>query len=81
MANKVSNIIFQRPVIDNHHNFSTPKEIDDFFKNLPFQAIEKWPFNFEKVGLKTKYLAAKVIPETWKENAYCISINYRNPWG
>lgn len=69
MTNKVSDIIFQHPIIDTHHSFSTPEEIDDFFQTLTSQAINKWPFNFEKEGLTTKYLVAKVSPETWKENA------------
>ena len=70
MPRKISDFIFEHSVIDVHSNFSTPEAIDDFFANLPSQAIKKWPFDFKPQGLKTKYLSAKVFPETWKQDAY-----------
>ena len=72
MVQTISDLIFQDPVIDLQHNFSSREEIDTFFKNLPPQTVAKWPLNLKNIGFKTKYLSAIVIPETWKSEAYFL---------
>lgn len=68
---KISEYIFEHPVIDLSSQFSSVSELDLFFHDLPVSVCRTWPFDFSSYGLRTKYLSAKVYPETWKNDAHC----------
>lgn len=70
MVKSVAGYIFEQPVFADKKSFSSAKEINAFFARLPEKVLRLWPLNMEDVGLRTKYLSAKVFPETWKEEAY-----------
>ena len=72
MSQSISNFIFKHPIFTQSKSFSTASEIDDFFASVPEDVIQKWPFDLTKSGLETKYLSAKIYPETWKDDAFCL---------
>lgn len=69
MSAKISDFIFREPVISLSKTFSSVQEIDDFFAVSAPDVQAAWPLDMRDYGLKTRYLAAEVIPETWKEPA------------
>lgn len=69
MTTRISDFIFQNPVISLSATFSSAKEIDDFFAQSAPDVQQAWPLDMSCYGLKTRYLAAKVVSETWKEPA------------
>ncbi len=68
---KISEYIFEHPVVDLSSQFSSASELDSFFQNLSSSVRGVWPLDFSFHGLKTKYLSARVHPETWREEAHC----------
>lgn len=72
MVTKISDFIFQKPILGKENKFSSAEEINTFFAKLPKPAIKAWPLNLEEQGLKVNYLSAHLSNNNWKEDEFLI---------
>jgi len=72
MVTKISDFIFQKPILGKENKFSSAEEINMFFAKLPKSAINAWPLNLEEQGLKVNYLSARLSNNNWKEDEFLI---------